>query len=386
MIYFDQAATSFPKPQEVAKEVAKAIEEYGANPGRGSHQFARRAAEVIENARFELAEFFGLAHPRHCFFYSGATAALNQAIKGFPLKENDRVITTTFEHNSVRRPLEWLRKEKNVEIDYVTVREDGTIPEKRLKNVVNDRTKLFVINHGSNVTGMIVDLRPVIRVAQQNDIPVLLDASQTAGVLPIDMEELGVDMVAFSGHKGLLGPQGIGALLVRKGYEKLQPLLHGGTGAQSETADQPKTLPERLEAGTLNTPGIAGLIAGLREVKRLGTEWIWRHERELADQLLSGLQNTRGVRIYGSKERGIERLGVISFTIDGTDVHEVAAILDSHYNIAVRAGLHCSPLAHETIGALKSGTIRISFGPYNKAEEVETFLQAIREIAAGLGG
>jgi cysteine desulfurase/selenocysteine lyase len=384
MIYFDQAASSFPKPKAVVDAVSKTLTEYAANPGRGGHQLAQQAAAVICETRVDLADFFGLTGTENVFFYANATAALNQAIKGFPLKEGDHVITTSYEHNSVRRPLEYLKRKKGIEVTYFQSGRNGEIDESKLCEVVCPSTKLIVATHGSNLTGMITDIDTIASIAKEQGIPLLVDASQTAGVLPIDMESLGIDMLAFPGHKGLLGPQGTGALLVKKDVE-LEPILHGGTGAESEAVDQPDKRPERFESGTLNTPGIAGLGAGLKEVKRLGLEHICRHENRLAGRCIQGLKTIEGVSVFGPNE-GVRRLGVVAFLIEGVDCHEAAMVLDQHYDIAVRAGLHCSPLAHGMIGTESVGTVRASFGPYNTKEEVNVFIRAIEEIKIGLGG
>ncbi|HEX7066036.1 MAG TPA: aminotransferase class V-fold PLP-dependent enzyme [Bacillales bacterium] len=376
MIYFDQAASSFPKPQSVVHAVSEALTEYGANPGRGGHRLAKKAASIIHETRAELAGFFGLDFPENVWFYPNATAALNQALKGFPFTAGDHVIATSFEHNSVRRPLEYLKRSKGIKVSYIHPDEDWV-------KAIKVNTKLIVAAHGSNLTGIIMPVEKIAHSAKQFEIPFLVDASQTAGVLPIDMKEMGIDMLAFSGHKGLLGPQGTGALLVRDGI-KLEPYMHGGTGAHSEDIGQPEQAPERYESGTLNTPGIAGLQAGLKEIKKIGLAAIYAHESELAKHCIRGLKEIEGVSVFGP-DSGVERLAVISFRIDGVDVQETAIVMDQHYDIAVRAGLHCTPLGHETIGTMDGGTIRVSFGPYNTMEEVDRFLQAVQEIKYGLG-
>ncbi|HEX7064404.1 MAG TPA: aminotransferase class V-fold PLP-dependent enzyme [Bacillales bacterium] len=378
MIYFDNAASSFPKPDSVVQAVNRALTEYGANPGRGGHRLAKEAATVIRETRTALADFFGLDASENVWFYPNATTALNQALKGFPFEEGDHVIATSYEHNSVRRPLEYLKKTKGIQVTYVN-------PDKEnCKDAIKRNTKLIAATHGSNLTGMIVPIEELGSLTKEFGVPFLVDASQTAGVLPIDMKETGIDMLAFPGHKGLLGPQGTGALLVRPSIE-LEPHMHGGTGAYSELLDQPEQLPERYESGTLNTPGIAGMLAGLKEIKKMGLERILKHESELASYCLQGLKAIDGVRIYGPDPE-VKRLGVVAFRIEEVDVQETAIILDQHYDIAVRAGLHCTPLAHESIGTADGGAVRVSFGPYNTSEEIDRFLQAVQEIKYGLGG
>ena len=377
MIYFDHAASSFPKPDSVIRAVNEALTEYGANPGRGSHQLARRAAAVVNDTRVQLADFFGLSHPENVLFFSNATTALNQALLGFPLKEGDHVLATCFEHNSVRRPLEYLKKTKNIDVSYVHPYLSDW------ESAVHSNTKLMVAVHGSNLTGLVMPIESMALMAERQNIRFLVDASQTAGVLPIDMEKIGIDMLAFPGHKGLLGPQGTGALLIRNGIH-LKPRVFGGTGAFSKNIDQPEEHPYQFESGTLNTPGIAGLRAGLMEVKNLGLPCILNHEQELAKHCIRSLLELGDIQVYSPSLETPNRLGVVSFTIDDVNVQEAAIVLDQHYDIAVRAGYHCAPLAHEAMGTEAEGTIRVSFGPYNQIQEVDELVDAIKEIQVGL--
>ncbi|MBU8905768.1 aminotransferase class V-fold PLP-dependent enzyme [Desertibacillus haloalkaliphilus] len=383
-MYFDHAASSFPKPEAVVEAVSTALMEYSANPGRGGHQLAVRAADVIYQTRLKLAKMFHLKNPRNVLFYQNATVALNQAIKGMKLERGDHIITTTYEHNSVRRPLEFLQREKGITITYLPPNEDGDITATRLRGAVTEKTRAVVVSHGSNVTGAITPLEEISEVTKEHQLTFIVDASQTAGVLPINMEELAIDMLAFPGHKGLLGPQGTGALLIQDDVELL-PLVHGGTGSHSEVIDQPLERPQRYESGTLNTPGIAGLSAGIDEVNSIGLDEIFAHELSLTYQCIDGLEQIASVRVFGPN-RDQKRLAVIPFVIEGVDVHEVATILDQHYQVAVRAGLHCSPIAHETVGTIDGGTLRVSFGHSNTSAEVETFIQSIKEITEGLLG
>ena len=373
MIYFDHAASSFPKPKEVIQAVSDALENFSANPGRGNHALAERAASVISEARKELAHFFGLSNPNRVVFFQNATMALNQAILGFPFQQKDHVIATAFEHNSVRRPLEACVEKKGIEVTYLPAN-DGAFHEEMWQAAWRSHTKLIVVAHASNVTGDVMPLEEIAKFAEQHDVPLLVVASQTAGVLPIHMDQMGIDLLAFPGHKSLLGPQGTGVLLIGEGIE-LEPIVYGGTGAYSDSREQPDALPYKYESGTLNTPGIAGLLAGLRVVKMRTLEAIASHERKLAKECIRQLAAIDGVHVYGSGN-----VGVVSFAIDGADSHEIAMILDQHYHIAVRAGLHCSPLAHEQLGTLDTGLIRASFGFTNTMEEVNAFIQAIKEI------
>lgn len=382
MIYFDQSASSFPKPKEVTDAVVEALTKYGANPGRGSHALANEAGNKIYETRVQLAEFFGLSDQNHVIFTQNATAAINQGILGLSLKAGDHIITTAYEHNAVRRPLERLKKEKGVEITYIQPNLNGEMNIDSLEKAITASTKLLVATHGSNLTGAIIPIELLGEISKKHNLIFMVDASQTAGILPINMEKLNIDLLAFAGHKGLMGPQGTGALLINKNIE-LKPLITGGTGHYSERIEQPEELPERLESGTLNTPGIAGLLAGLQFVKQKGLDEIFKHEQMLTEACIKGLKKIDGVTVYGPDET-VKRLAVISFNIDGVDSQEVAMILDQHYHIAVRAGLHCSPLAHQSIGTIqRGGAIRASFGIYNTLEEVEKFVQAIEEIRTG---
>lgn len=356
-----------------------ALSEYGANPGRGGHRLARKAASVVNETRVQLADFFGLSLPENVLFFSNATSALNQALQGFPLKEGDHVLATCYEHNSVRRPLEFLVQTKHIEVSYI-----DPIATNWAESI-QPNTKLIVAVHGSNLTGFIVPIEQIAKEAKKQKISFLVDASQTAGVLPINMEEMGITMLALPGHKGMLGPQGTGVLLLEEGM-KLSPLIHGGTGAFSKDLYQPAKHPFKFESGTLNTPGIAGLQAGLTEVKKLGLSFILHHEQSLAEHCLKEFSEINGLNVYGPQLGEKQRLGVVSFRIEGVDVQETAMVLDQHYDIAVRAGFHCTPLAHEAMGTEDEGTIRASFGPYNTIEEVNRFVNAIKEIQVGLKG
>ncbi|MEQ6376391.1 aminotransferase class V-fold PLP-dependent enzyme [Bacillaceae bacterium S4-13-58] len=384
MIYFDQAASSFPKPASVSKAVLEAIQEYGANPGRGGHALSRRASSVIKETRSLIANFFGCSDPNHVLFFQNATGALNQAIKGFPLEEGDHIISSSFEHNSVRRPLEELKRINNINISYIGKERPGFFSLEEFEQAITPRTKLITITHGSNVTGTILPIEKISKIAKEFGIKVLVDASQTAGILPIHMKNMNIDMLAFPGHKGLMGPQGTGVLLV-EGNINLNPIFHGGTGSFSESPFQPEQWPEKFESGTLNTPGIAGLKAGLEEVIHLGLDEIVSRETFLINHFIDQLSQIDDIQIYkNSNEQG--QLGVVSFTLGSIDSNEVAMILDEYYGIAVRAGVHCAPMIHEKLGTLETGAIRVSVGPYNTKEEVDSFIQAMKEIRKGYLG
>ncbi|WP_270183021.1 aminotransferase class V-fold PLP-dependent enzyme [Alkalihalobacillus sp. CinArs1] len=379
-MYLDQAASSFPKPPEVVEAMTKALTEYAANPGRSGHKMSVKANEVISQAREQLAHFFGFKYPNRVCFTSNATSALNQALKGFPFQSGDHVLTTSYEHNSVRRPLEDIKRKRGIEITYFDSGTSEDFDIAAFEESITPQTKMIVVSHGSNLTGKIVPIKKIGKLAKDKGVPFLVDAAQTAGVLPIDVEEMNIDLLVFPGHKGLLGPQGTGVLMVGKEVS-LEPIFHGGTGSRSESIEQPEVYPEYLESGTLNTPGIAGLLAGLEVVKKLGLDEIHRHEQRLTKKLIEGLHSIDYLKVYGPHS---DRLGVVPFTIEGIDSQEIAIILDQHYDIAVRAGLHCTPIGHESIGTC--GAVRISVGPYNTEEEIDQVILALQEIVEGYFG
>lgn len=379
MIYFDQAATSYPKPPEVIDKMVEFMNEIGANPGRGGHIFSRRAEEIVAETREKASQLFGCSDPNKCIFFPNATAALNQAIKGLTWKEGDHIIATSVEHNSVRRPLEFIREQFKVNVSYVKWDEDESLFLKEVERELNEKTKLIVMTHASNVTGAILPIEEVINKAKNHNVKILIDASQTAGHIPIHMENQGIDLLVFPGHKGILGPQGTGMLLV-EGDTDLNPLVHGGTGVFSEEIGQPNHWPTMFESGTLNTPGIAGLLAAFNFYEnRIKSKNVPR-ETFLTNQLLKGLIKIEGVTCFGPPF-GVERMPIVAFNIENIGSQAIAMILDSHYQIAVRAGLHCSPLAHETIGTIDQGVVRASLSIFNTEEEVQKFIQAIEEIA-----
>jgi len=383
VIYLDHAASSFPKPQGVAQAVSEAITEYGANPGRGGHALSRKASEVIDETRKRVAQFFDCSNANQVLFTPSATAGINLALKGFPFQSGDHVITTTYEHNAVRRPLEDVKQQHHLHLTYMNPFSNDL--EQDLEEAIGSNTKLLVLNHASNLTGEILPIHSMIHVAKKRGVLVLVDASQTAGVIPISMKRDQIDMLAIPGHKGLMGPQGIGALLI-EGEFSLHPLIHGGTGSYSESIEQPSVWPAQYESGTLNTPGIAGLNASLKAIEEWGIEEIVSRETKLLEHCLNGLNELNGITLYGAKDSR-NRLGVIAFNIEGVSSQEVAMILDQHYEICVRSGIHCTPLSHESMKTLeKGGAVRVSFGPYNTIEEIDQFLQAIEEIRDGMLG
>ncbi|WP_217588436.1 aminotransferase class V-fold PLP-dependent enzyme [Lentibacillus saliphilus] len=379
MIYFDQAATSFPKPIEVIDAVVETMNGTGGNPGRGTHQSARTSTSMIQAARRKAAALFGCLRPDHVLFFSNATVALNQAIKGLNLTAGDHVIASVFEHNSVRRPLVHLEEKANIRVTYIDSCPQADSFVSEVKDALKPETKAIIMTHGSNVTGDVLPIEAIAAVAQAHDCLFIVDASQTAGHIPIHMQQTGIDMLAMPGHKGLMGPQGIGMLLVAEGIT-LEPIHHGGTGTYSELPHQPNIWPDQFESGTLNVPAIAGLHAALELYEQRISENVPR-ETMLAQKLRTELKKIPNVKLYGPASEQL-KLPIVAFNIVGADSQEIAMILDSHYQIAVRAGLHCSPLAHEHIKTLQTGIVRASLGVYNTEHEVDIFIKALGEIAA----
>lgn len=377
MIYLDHAASSWPKPPEVINAVIDAIEHHGANPGRGSHRMAIDASRILFEARKQLAGLFGIGNPTDISFALNTTEALNLAIKGF-LKENDHVICTSVEHNSVRRPLEYVKKVKNVSITYVETNAAGQLNINAFQDAFQRNTRLLVCTHSSNLLGSINPIEELAEICRKKRVRLLVDAAQTGGTFPLDVSKTGIDMLAFPGHKGLLGPQGTGGLYVHPDID-LEPLVHGGTGSQSEAVEQPSVRPDRYEAGTQNVPGIAGLCAGVRYVRQIGTSEIHKHEWELTQALMEGLMGIEGVSVLGP-EIGQTRTGIVSFILDKKESSEIAHILDRQFGIAVRAGHHCTPLSHETAGTLYTGAVRASLGYSTSREDIDELLEAVRYI------
>ena len=377
IIYLDHAATSWPKPPEVIDAVVRAMEQDAANPGRGSHQMAVRASRVLFDTRKGLAKLFHVHNPNDIAFALNTTMALNMAIMGL-VQPGDHVIATAAEHNSVRRPLEYLKRTSSVEVTYVELNASGEMDVRQVEQAIQPNTKLVVVNHSSNLLGSIIDIAAIGEITRRKGVKLLVDAAQTAGLIDIDVEAMGIDMLAFPGHKGLLGPQGTGGLYIHPNLE-LTPLLHGGTGSQSESAEQPTVRPDRYEAGTQNTPGIPGLKAGIQYVLHETVQKIHTREWMLTQRLMEGLSAVNGVQILGPG-LGRSRTGLVSFIIDGADPSETAFILDQHYKIAVRSGFHCTPLAHGTAGTLETGAVRASVGCYTMESEVDTLIDAVKEI------
>jgi len=375
LIYLDNAATSFPKPAEVARAMARAVQEYGINPGRN---FCGRSAEALQEiyaCRKEIASLFGAASPEQVIFTLNSTMAINIGLKGI-LKSGDHVVLSSLEHNAVARPLKAMER-LGVSHSVAQVFSDDEETVSSFRSCIKRNTKMIVCNHASNVTGQILPAQRIGMLAKEHGLVFLLDASQSAGVVEIDIDGFGVDILCAPGHKALYGPQGTGFMVLRKGLD-LDTLLEGGTGSKSQELAQPDFLPDRFESGTINTPGIFGLLQGVRFVKKTGISNIYRHEMELYRMLYEELRGMERVVIY-SPAPGGKNTAVLSFNIDGISCHEVAENL-SEMGICVRSGLHCAPLAHWSIGTYETGTVRASIGVFNTERHIEAFAAAIKKF------
>lgn len=377
LIYFDNAATSYPKPSQIDEAMKDFHERAGANPGRSGHRLSVEAGRILYETRELLSILFGIDDPLNVVFTLNATMALNTALMGL-LVEGDHVITSSMEHNSVARPLRFLETQ-GVELTIVPCdSETGELNAKDVAQAIKPNTKLVALIHASNVCGTILPLAEVGKITRPKGISLLVDAAQTAGAYPIDVEELGIDFLAFTGHKSLFGPQGTGGLYVRPGL-KLKPLLRGGTGSRSEEDVQPEFMPDRLESGTPNTVGVAGLRAGAKFILEEGLNKIVKHKKELTLRFLEGLKEIKGVTVYG-KKNAEDRAAIVSLNIAGKMCSEVGQVLDEKYGILVRCGLHCAPWAHQTLGTHPQGTVRFSFGYFNTPADVDLALSALAEI------
>lgn len=376
MIYLDNAATSFPKPEEVYEAVMHHMKFSGANPGRSGHRLALEAGRGIFKTRELIADIFNIDNPMQIIFTLNATDSINLAIKGI-LKKGDHVVTSSMEHNAVLRPIIALEN-KGIENTIVKCKSDGSLSPDDIKNAIKSNTKMVVLTHASNVTGTIMPIEEVGNITREAGILFLVDASQTAGIYDIDVKKMNIDLLALPGHKGLMGPQGTGILYIREGIDVMH-LKEGGTGSKSEELIQPEMLPDRYESGTANAPGIVGLGAGIEFILKEGIEKIRNHEKELTKYFLEELKKIEMVKIYGPQDAD-KQSAVISINIGDEDSSEIAFILDKAFNIAIRSGLHCAPMAHRTVGSFEQGTVRFSIGYFNTKEDIDKSIEAIKEI------
>ena len=379
IVYFDNAATSWPKPDAVYRAAENYLRNGGANPGRSGHTRSVDADRLVFEARERAASILVAGEPEEIVFTFNATDSLNMAIKGV-LGLGDHVIYTSLEHNSVLRPLTSLRKSGTITTTMISCDSSGNIDLQDIEKAILPSTRLIICTHASNIIGTVLPVKEISNLAWNNGIFFLLDAAQTAGSIPINLQEIKPHLAAFTGHKGLMGPPGVGLLYVRKGV-RIKPWREGGTGSRSEEEQQPEMMPDYLEAGTMNTPGIAGFNEGLKYIEKTGISAISRHEFILAGKLREGLKEIRRVKLF---EPGTEHqpVAVVSFIVEGIDSGELGYVLEQAYGILCRTGLHCAPCAHRTIGSFPQGTVRFGLGYFNREEEVEYALKAIREIVS----
>lgn len=380
IIYFDNAATSWPKPDEVPAAMTRYLCGIGGSPGRSGHRLSIEAGRIVLDARVALAAILGAADPFRIVFAKNATEALNLAFRGL-LKAGDHVVTSSVEHNSVMRPLRELEK-AGVALTVLPCSIRGELDPGAIPPAIRPNTRAIVLTHAANVTGTILPVAEAGRIARDHGILLIVDAAQTAGALPIHVAEMGIDLLAFTGHKSLYGPPGTGGLYIRPGLETdIRPLMAGGTGSRSEFEEQPDFLPDKYEAGTPNTVGLAGLGAGAAWIIARGIGEIRAREEALTGRFLDGLKDTPRVTLYGPADPS-RQAAVVSFNIEGLMPSAVAWELDERFSILSRPGLHCSPAAHRTLGTFPQGTVRFGFGYFNTEAEIDAALSAIRELAA----
>ena len=376
MIYFDNAATTLYKPQSVIDAVVHAMTTAG-NPARGTHAGSMAASRTVYDARVKIAQFFHCSRADHVVFTANSTEALNIAISG-TLGKGDHIISTDLEHNSVLRPLYYLEKQ-GAALSFVHADRKGCIDYADFETLIRSDTKAIVCTHVSNLTGNALNLERIGAIAKAHQLLFIVDASQSAGCLDVDMERMQIDILCFTGHKGLMGPQGTGGLCIREGVE-IRPFKRGGSGIHSYDREQPVSYPTRLEAGTLNSHGIAGLSAAVDYIRKIGIHMIQEKEQELMWRFYDGIHNIPGITIYGDFSTK-NRAAILSLNIKGYDSGTVSDILSEEYDIATRSGAHCAPRMHQALGTVETGAVRFSFSWFNTREEVDIAIEAIREIA-----
>jgi len=380
MIYLDNAATSWPKPPQVIQAMADFMKRGCANPGRSAHDMARQADDAVMHTRELLAKLFNISDPMRIAFMPNATYGLNMAIHGI-LKAGDRVVSTMMEHNSVLRPLKTLEKAGKIHLELIWPDKLGRISLSSIKRAVTKSTTLFCMSLSSNVTGALLPFAEAGRHCRANNVLFLLDAAQGAGVIPVDVESMRIDLLAFPGHKGLLGPQGTGGLYVREGVD-IQPVIQGGTGSFSDQLTQPRVFPDMLECGTLNAPGIVGLGKGVSFILETGIATIRKKKQHLLKRLFSALEKEERITVYSPPPE--QNSGIISLLVEDMDSAEVGYILNKNFGIQIRNGLHCAPLAHQALGTRERGLVRISPGFFNTDNELDLAAKALQKIASGM--
>lgn len=381
-IYFDNASTSFPKAPGVGQAMAEYLDTRGCNVGRGNYQWGYEVAEAVYKTRVKLCQLFnfkeGFDSSKNAIFTPGVTEALNLVIKGF-LKPGDHVLVSGMEHNAVMRPLYYLESQ-GISTTVMPCDNQGRLEVEKIEDLIQKNTKAIIMTHASNVCGTVLPIEKVSAICTRNRLKFIVDAAQTAGIFPINMTKTAIDALCFTGHKGLLGPQGIGGVIIRDELAaEITSLVHGGTGSRSESFEMPEFLPDKLESGTLNIPGIYGLSKALDYLEKTGTENILEKELELTKQLVSGIQSLKQLKLIGVPDMS-GRSAVVSLESIKMDNAQVAFELDQSYGIMSRVGLHCAPLAHKTLGTFPKGTIRLSLGHVNTSEEVDYCLNALETI------
>lgn len=376
-IYLDNSATSFPKPECVYLAMDQYMRSNGTSAGRGTYAKAREAEELLYKTRKSIAALFEAKKPGNIVLTSNVTESLNMILKGF-LKEGDTVLTSDIEHNAVWRPLHQLHQDKGVQIRTFHCSPQGEIDLDEIETLLDSTVSLVALIHGSNVIGNILPVREITAIAHRKEIPVMVDAAQTAGTYPISLRDFDVDFLAFTGHKGLLGPMGTGGFYIRDGIV-LKTLKEGGTGTLSKSAFQPESVPDRYEAGTMNMGGLAGLHAAVEFIPKKGVAAIHEHEYQLVQTMMESLAALDGVELYGPRP-GRDRLGLLSFNIKGANPYDVASWLDEQYGIMVRAGLHCAPCAHRVLGTIDTGCLRAGVGIFNNQQDIDKMVEAVESF------
>jgi len=379
IIYFDNAATSWPKPPETVTAIQNYLLNIGGSPGRSGHRLSIEAARLVFDTREKLVQLFNVSDPLRIILTRNATEGLNIAIFGF-LKPGDHVITSGMEHNSVMRPLRAMEA-RGVDITVVPCAIDGMIDPGDIVKAIKENTKAIYMTNASNVTGTVMPVSDIGRIAREHGLVLCVDAAQTAGCYPLDVEEMNIDLLAFTGHKALFGPSGTGGLYIREGLEKrIEPICVGGTGSRSEMEEQPDFMPDCFEAGTPNTVGIVGLRAGIEFILDKGVAHIKDKEEKLMNLFIEGISDLPRVKLYGQKSVK-QRTPAVSFNIDGMDSANVSLELDEKFGIMSRSGLHCAPAAHKTIGTYPTGTVRFSFSYFNTEEQIIASIEALKKIS-----
>ncbi|MFW5986428.1 MAG: aminotransferase class V-fold PLP-dependent enzyme [Halanaerobiales bacterium] len=380
-VYLDNAATTRNKPVNVKKAMLNFLQNIGCSPGRGGYKCSIEAGKIILTCRSLLARLFNVPDPKQIIFTQNVTTSINYALKGL-LRQGDHVITSTLAHNAVLRPLNRLVNQELITVDYVKSNKQGLLDPQEVEKNINDKTRMLIFTHASNVTGTLLPVEELAAIAEANNLLFVLDTAQTAGIHKVDFTKLNIDVLCFTGHKTLMGPPGTGGFIIDRDTAKImKPLIEGGTGSSSNQVTQPEFLPDKFESGTLNSPGITGLSAGLKYIFTEGPENIKTHKTKLTALLLSGLTKIKGINIHGPADAD-KQTATVSVTIPEQDPGQISYLLDKKYNIMTRSGLHCAPLAHKTINTYPEGTLRLSIGYFNTEDDIHYTLDCLNKITA----